>query len=79
MTIPQPLNQTDGSGAGRRVVYVALGSNLGDRASFLAAARRQLQDVGEVVAVSPIYDTEAVTPDAAAALFQPSRRIADGS
>ena len=45
-----------------RVVYVALGSNLGDRPSFLAAARDRLQAVGEVVAVSPIYDTAAVTP-----------------
>lgn len=64
MTIPQQPNRTDGSGAGRRVVYVALGSNLGDRACYLAAARDRLQAIAEVVAVSPIYDTAAVTPDA---------------
>lgn len=63
MTIPQPPNQTDGSGAGRRVVYVALGSNLGDRACYLAAARDRLQAIAEVAAVSPIYDTAAVTPE----------------
>ena len=63
MTTPQQPNRTDGSDARPRVVYVALGSNLGDRASYLAAARDRLDAVGEVVAVSPIYDTEAVTPE----------------
>ena len=63
MTIPQQPNRTDGSGPRQREVYVALGSNLGDRASFLAAARDRLRAIGEVVAVSPIYDTEAVTPE----------------
>ena len=63
MTTPQQCNRADGSGARQRVVYVALGSNLGDRASYLATARDRLQAVGEVVIVSPIYDTEAVTPE----------------
>ena len=63
MTTPQRHNRTVGGDAPSRVVYVALGSNLGDRASYLAAARDRLDAVGEVVAVSPIYDTEAVTPE----------------
>ena len=63
MTTPEQPNPTDGGDSRQRVVYVALGSNLGDRASFLAAARDRLRAVGEVVAVSPIYDTEAVTPE----------------
>lgn len=45
-----------------RLVYVGLGSNLGDRAYFLAAARDRLLALGTITAVSPIYDTEAVTP-----------------
>ena len=63
MTTSEQPNRTNGGAARRRVVYVALGSNLGDRAAYLAAARERLAAVGEVVAVSPIYDTEAVTPD----------------
>ncbi len=67
MTTPEKPNQSDISAAAApvrpRVVYIALGSNLGDRASFLAAARDRLQAVGEVVAVSPIYDTEAVSAE----------------
>lgn len=45
-----------------RSVYLGLGSNLGDRASFLFAARARLGELGEVRASSAIYDTEAVTP-----------------
>ncbi len=66
MTTPEPHNHRDSGGAAlahQRLVYVGLGSNLGDRAASLAAACDRLAAVGEVVAVSPIYDTEAVTPE----------------
>jgi 2-amino-4-hydroxy-6-hydroxymethyldihydropteridine diphosphokinase len=39
---------------------IGLGSNLGDRAAHLDAARRGLADLGTVVAVSPIYETAPV-------------------
>jgi 2-amino-4-hydroxy-6-hydroxymethyldihydropteridine diphosphokinase len=47
------------------VVYLALGSNLGDRAALIAAAIRGLQDddlVTDVVA-SPLYETDAVAEE----------------
>lgn len=39
------------------VVYLGLGSNLGDRARMLEAARRRVDDLGVVTAVSSIYET----------------------
>ena len=39
---------------------LGLGSNLGDRRSFLAAAVRRLGEVGRVVAVSSLYETAPV-------------------
>lgn len=45
--------------AGGRRVFVGLGSNLGDRAGFLRAAVKALPDV---VAVSPVYETDPVGP-----------------
>lgn len=42
------------------VAYLLLGSNLGDRAALLAAARQQLAaTVGEIVAESGLYETAA--------------------
>jgi len=41
-------------------VYLALGSNIGDRYSNLAAALQRLRDAVEVRAVSSIYETEPV-------------------
>lgn len=38
--------------------YVALGSNLGERAANLALARLRLSEAGSVGAASPIYETE---------------------
>jgi 2-amino-4-hydroxy-6-hydroxymethyldihydropteridine diphosphokinase len=38
--------------------YIGLGSNLGDRAGNLAAARRALAEAGQIVAESSIYETE---------------------
>ena len=43
---------------GTLVCYVGLGSNLGDRAVNLAAARRRLNESGRIVAASSIYETE---------------------
>lgn len=44
----------------RKLVYLSLGSNLGDRAANLQAAITRLAEVGEVVAVSSLYETEPV-------------------
>jgi 2-amino-4-hydroxy-6-hydroxymethyldihydropteridine diphosphokinase len=38
--------------------YIALGSNLGDRAQTLAAATRRLGSLGRVAARSSLYETE---------------------
>lgn len=40
--------------------YIALGANLGDRASSLREAVRRLASLGEVVAVSSLYETDPV-------------------
>jgi 2-amino-4-hydroxy-6-hydroxymethyldihydropteridine diphosphokinase len=44
----------------RTCVYLSLGSNIGDRAGNLNAAIDRLRAVGEVVQVSPFYETEPV-------------------
>jgi 2-amino-4-hydroxy-6-hydroxymethyldihydropteridine diphosphokinase len=41
-----------------KTVYLSLGSNLGDRLANLRTAIEKLRDLGEVVAVSSIYETE---------------------
>jgi 2-amino-4-hydroxy-6-hydroxymethyldihydropteridine diphosphokinase len=43
-----------------KIVYLSLGSNLGDRAANLQTAIKQLAGLGEVVAVSSFYETEPV-------------------
>jgi len=40
--------------------FLGLGSNLGDRVAYLAEAVRTLMRDGDVVAVSPLYETEPV-------------------
>jgi 2-amino-4-hydroxy-6-hydroxymethyldihydropteridine diphosphokinase len=40
--------------------FLGLGSNLGDRRALLAAAVATLVEAGDVVAVSPLYETEPV-------------------
>jgi 2-amino-4-hydroxy-6-hydroxymethyldihydropteridine diphosphokinase len=42
------------------IAYIALGSNLGDRETILAAATDRLGRVGRVVALSSVYETEPV-------------------
>jgi 2-amino-4-hydroxy-6-hydroxymethyldihydropteridine diphosphokinase len=44
----------------RKIVYLSLGSNLGDRAANLRAAIEKLGELGTVVTVSSLYDTEPV-------------------
>jgi 2-amino-4-hydroxy-6-hydroxymethyldihydropteridine diphosphokinase len=44
----------------RDLVYLSLGSNVGDRASNLNTAIDRLRALGEVVAVSSFYETEPV-------------------
>ena len=41
-----------------KIVYLSLGSNLGDREANLANAIARLRQLGEVVAVSSFYETE---------------------
>ena len=43
-----------------KVVYLSLGSNVGDRAANLNAAIEKLEELGTVVAVSSFYETEPV-------------------
>jgi len=40
--------------------FIGLGSNLGDRRAYLRAAVEQLRAAGDVVGVSPLYETEPV-------------------
>ncbi len=47
-------------GGPARRAFIGLGSNLGDRRRFLADAVDELQRAGDVVAVSPLYETEPV-------------------
>ncbi len=44
-------------------VCIALGANLGDRESNLRSALRAIEDVARIVAVSSLFETDAVTPD----------------
>lgn len=43
-----------------KVVYLSLGSNLGDREANLREAIRKLEEFGNVIAVSSFYETEPV-------------------
>ena len=43
-----------------KVVYLSLGSNMGDRSANLDAALARLEALGQVVAVSSFYETEPV-------------------
>ena len=46
--------------ASLRRAFIGLGSNLGDRAASLRRGVAQLEAAGDVVAVSPLYETEPV-------------------
>ena len=47
-------------GAGPPAAFIGLGSNLGDRRALLGAAVATLRAGGDVVGVSPLYETEPV-------------------
>lgn len=44
----------------KKTVYLSLGSNVGDRAENLRAAIRCLEKLGDVTAISGVYETEPV-------------------
>lgn len=44
-------------------VYIGLGANLGDREANLRSALRAIEDGARIVAVSSLFETDAVTPD----------------
>ncbi|MBO0911205.1 MAG: 2-amino-4-hydroxy-6-hydroxymethyldihydropteridine diphosphokinase [Acidobacteria bacterium] len=44
----------------QKIVYLSLGSNLGDRTANLCQAIEKLSELGAVVAVSSFYETEPV-------------------
>jgi 2-amino-4-hydroxy-6-hydroxymethyldihydropteridine diphosphokinase len=44
----------------KKMVYLSLGSNLGERQSNLRAALDRLRPLGQVIAVSSVYETEPV-------------------
>ena len=41
-------------------IYLALGSNLGDRRGYLSAALQQLREIMDIASVSSLYETEPV-------------------
>lgn len=47
----------------KKTVYISLGSNLGDRAANIQAAIRHLNELGQVLARSSLYETEPVEVD----------------
>ena len=49
-----------GGPAPPRRAFIGLGSNLGDRRALLRAAVEGLEAAGDVVGVSPLYETEPV-------------------
>jgi 2-amino-4-hydroxy-6-hydroxymethyldihydropteridine diphosphokinase len=46
--------------AATHTIYLALGSNLGDRRGNLSAALQQLREIMDITAVSSVYETEPV-------------------
>src|SRR5712691_11888864 len=55
----------NGNGSGKtpvatHTIYLALGSNLGDRRGNLAAALQRLREIMEITTVSSVYETEPV-------------------
>jgi 2-amino-4-hydroxy-6-hydroxymethyldihydropteridine diphosphokinase len=57
------------------VAYLALGSNLGDRLGYLRQATQALAQVVTVVARSPVFETDAVAPDAQAPYLNAALRV----
>src|SRR5215467_8515482 len=60
LNVSSLYSQNGNKPAATHIVYLALGSNLGDRRGNLAAALQRLREVVEVSTVSSIYETEPV-------------------
>ncbi len=60
MSVPSLYSQNGSKPVATHVVYLALGSNLGDRRGNLATALQRLREVVEISTVSSIYETEPV-------------------
>ena len=59
------------------IAYLALGSNLGHRSALISQALVGLSDAGVAIeACSPLYETDAVTPDPQPAYFNAAARVA---
>ena len=64
---------------GMTIAYLGLGSNLGDRAAFIEEALARLGRAGVAVeARSPLYETDAVTPDAQPPFLNAVARVGTG-
>jgi 2-amino-4-hydroxy-6-hydroxymethyldihydropteridine diphosphokinase len=53
----------------KTIVYLSLGSNLGDRAANLREALVRLEQIGTITAVSSLYETEPVEVEATQSWF----------
>jgi GTP cyclohydrolase-4 len=60
LSVPSLSSQNGSKPAATHSIYLALGSNLGDRRGNLAAALQQLREVMEISTISSIYETEPV-------------------
>src|SRR5438105_2606484 len=60
ITVSPPFSQNGHKPVATHSVYLALGSNMGDRRGNLAAALQRLREVVEISAISSIYETEPV-------------------
>ena len=45
------------------VAYIGIGSNLGDRIAYLRTAIESMRDLGEVIGISSVYETEPFRVD----------------
>lgn len=59
-TVSSPFSQNGHAPIATHTVYLALGSNLGDRRANLAGALQRLREIVEIEKVSSIYETEPV-------------------
>src|SRR5437868_10675194 len=60
ITVSPPFSQNGHRPVATHSVYLALGSNMGDRRGSLAAALQRLLEVVEISVISSIYETEPV-------------------
>src|SRR5436305_9604828 len=60
ITVSSPFSQNGHKPVATHSVYLALGSNMGDRRGNLGAALQRVREVVEIEAISSIYETEPV-------------------